>query len=61
MTTYLDSDHDQDEKMATSLKAGRNQCDQIGRFLKVFGEIFFAKVAQIYIDLLGYFKNIPFK
>ena len=31
------------------------QCDQIGRFLEVFDDIFFTKVAQIYIDFVGYF------
>ena len=37
------------------------QRDQIGRFLKVFGNIFFAKVAQISVKLFGLFESITFK
>ena len=37
-----------------------NQCDQIGRFFQVFGDIFFTKVAQLFIDIMGYFEKYPF-
>ena len=37
------------------------QCDQIGRFLKVFSDTFFTKVTQTNTDFLGYFEKHPFK
>ena len=30
-------------------------------FWKFWVTYFYTKIAQIYIDLLGYFENIPFK
>ena len=37
--------------------SGRAQCNQIGRFLKVLGEKFSHKVAQMRGDFLGYFEK----
>ena len=34
---------------------GGNQCDQIGRFLKVIWDYFLSKVAQTFGNILGYF------
>ena len=39
---------------------GHDQCDQIGRFLKDFGDIIFHEIAQIFIDFLVYFEKHPF-
>ena len=36
------------------------QCDQIGRFSIVFGDILYYKVAQIFSDVLGYFVRHQF-
>ena len=36
------------------------QCDQIGRFLKVLGDNVLAKVAQIFGDFLCYFERLQF-
>ena len=37
-----------------------NQCDQIGRFLKVLGNKLSSKVNQIFYDFLGYFDTNHF-
>ena len=39
----------------------RNQCDQIGRFLKVLVTNFLTQRAQTFGYFLGYFKNFTFK
>ena len=39
---------------------GKNQCVQIGRFLKVHN-IFFTKVAQIFMTFWALLKNSTFK
>ena len=41
-------------------KLSRNQCDQIGRFLKVFGDKLSFKSRTNVCWLLGYFENITF-
>ena len=38
-----------------------HQCDQIGQFLKYFVTYVIKKVARMYCDFLGYFKNINYQ
>ena len=45
------------DKLTGLVVMGRDQCDQIGRFLKVLGVNFITKVDQIFGDFLSFFEE----